>query len=966
MRDRERRQGLKLEWIGIAFVIILGSHGLARAQAPATGVITGVVLDQEDRQPLPNARVGVYRFDSDTSYTMVTGSLTGADGRFRFEVPPGTYRVILSYQSYSVVSKDDVVVGPGATVEVETALTPKPFQIKGIDVKGEEVRGTEASSLANQKKASFVSDAITAEQIAKSTDSNAAEALQRVTGLSVVNGRYVYVRGLGERYSSTLVNGASVGTPEPNKRVVPLDIFPSGALAQVTVQKSYSPDQDAEFAGGVIELETRDIVEGKRFTQNFSTGYAAGTLRRKFLSYEGGKLDFLGYDDGTRRLPDLIRNAAGDRRITQRGVFGGDGFTPDEVAAFGRSFNKTWSPEKSGGRLNYSYAASYGRSVDLAGHRLGFLASLSLNNGFNTVVRENNAYSGTDTRLTPLYLYRVGESSRRVLGGGLVNLSLGLSPANTIRVRTLYTRQTEDYARIMEGPNFNFGTDRVRITSLDFVERGLFSGVLSGDHTLRPLGNTTIDWKASYSEAQRDEPDRRENVYESNGQGGLALSSRASIPLTRVFGDMNEYDRSVQLNVVKPISLAASREARLKIGTAVRKRNRTSAFRRLGFRLGTQGRQSLDTTLPPESLLVDENIKPGYFELQEETRENDTYRAGQDLIAGYAMAEVPVTDKLRMMGGARIERSSQSVEAKSPFVTTASPVDVLLENTDVLPAVNATYRARDNVNVRAGFSVTVSRPELREMSPFDIYDYETGYSEVGNTSIHRTRIQNYDLRGEAFLGTKELVAVSAFRKVLFEPIENVVEGSSGGYILSPRNGRDGRLAGIELEARLGLRRLWDALDRLAPIPASSSALDHWAMSANLTRVDSRVRVKTTTDGAGNPVFRTGPLQGQSTYSLNAALYFGSERFEGALLYTAFGRRLAQVGAGAYPSSLPDIYEYPLQSLDLSLAQRINHAFQLKLTGDNLLDRSAEFRQLDQITRRLSPGRTYSISVQAKN
>ena len=944
----------------------IASHGAVLAQPPGSGVITGIVVDQEDKQPLPNARVGVYRFDSDTAFTVVSGALTTADGRFRFEVAPGTYRVIFSYQSYSVQFRDGVVVAPGATVELEMTLTPKPIQLQGVDVKGEEVRGTEASSLATQKKASFVSDAITAEQISKSTDSNAAEALQRVTGLSVVSGRYVYVRGLGERYSSTLVNGASIGTPEPNKRVVPLDIFPSGAIAQVTVQKSYTPDQDAEFAGGVIQLDTRDFAEGKRFTQNISTGYASGTLSRKFLSYAGGKLDWLGFDDGTRNLPGLIRSTAGDRRITQRGVFGGDGFTAEEMVALGKSFNKVWSPGKSGGKPNYSYAASYGRSFDVGGRRLGFLASLSLNEGFGTLIRENNAFSGTETHLTPLYLYHVVESSRRVLGGALLNVSAVLNPANTIRVRTLYTRQSDDYARVMDGPNFNFGTDRVHITSLDYVQRGLFSGVVSGEHKIQPLGDAAIDWKASYSEAERDEPDRRESVYESNGIGGLALSARAALPLTRVFGDMNEYDRSAQMNFTKALKLSESREVRGKIGGLFRRRNRTSSFRRLGFRLGQAGRLGLDTTLPPESLLVDENIKPGFFELQEETRENDTYRANQELHAGYAMAEVPVLENLRLVGGARVERSNQRVEAKSPFVTTATQVDVALDDTDILPAVNATYRLRDNVNVRAGFSVTVSRPELREMSPFNIYDYETGYSEVGNTSIHHTRIQNYDIRTEAFLGTRELVAVSIFRKVLFEPIENVVQGSSGGYILSPRNGQDGRLKGVEFEARLGFRRMWDAINRIAPVPASPAFLDHWALSGNLSRVDSSVRVRTSSDANGDPVYREGPLQGQSTYSLNAGLYYGSTRFEGALLFTAFGKRLAQVGAGAYPSGLPDIYEHPLQSLDATLSQRINHAFQLKLTGENLLDRSAEFRQLDQLTRRVSPGRAFSISIQAKN
>ena len=207
--------------------------------------------------------------------------------------------------------------------------------------------------------------------------------------------------------------------------------------------------------------------------------------------------------------------------------------------------------------------------------------------------------------------------------------------------------------------------------------------------------------------------------------------------------------------------------------------------------------------------------------------------------------------------------------------------------------------------------------------------------------------------------------MSVFRKVLFQPIENIVEGSGGGYILSPRNGRDGRLSGFELEARTGLRRLWDGLDRVFPIPSATSALDRWALTANYSRVESSVRVRITTDPSGNAIYREGPLQGQSTYALNLGLHYGAEGLEASLLYAAFGNRLAQVGAGAYPNSLPDIYEHPLQSLDITFSKAINHLFRLKGSVENLLDRSDEFHQLDKVTRRVRPGRSVGLSLDIK-
>ena len=896
---------------------------------------------------------------------MVAGGLTDGEGRFHYVVAPGTYRVIFNYQSYSVTVRDDVVLNPGATVELSATLTPKPLQMKGIEVKGLRASGSEEGNLVEQKKADYVSDAVSSEQMSRSTESNAAEALQRVTGLSVVGGRYVYVRGLGERYSSTQVNGASVGTPEPNKRVVPLDLFPTAALDEIVVQKSYTPDQEGEFAGGVIQIHTRATGLGAdaapKFTQSIATGYSIVAEGLTRLDYSGGKFDGLGFDDGTRGYPDLFQQMAADKRVAQKGLFGGEGFTAEEVQELGRSFNKTYSPVGAGGRLNYSYAGTYSRGLNLLGMDAGFLGSLSLSNSSATQSRDNNAYSGTSTNLTPLYLYKVNESAMKFLGGALMNFSVSPAADQTFSLRTLYTRSADDNVRVMSGPNFNYGTDKVQISSLDYVERGLFSGVLGGTHQLNPLGGWKLDWRGSYSETMRDQPDRRENVYESDGLGSIKLSSRSTYPITRIWGDMNEYDRSAGLDVLKSVAVPGERDLRLKGGGFVRQRNRTSAFRRLGFRLGPTGRAELDTHLSPESLLVDENIKPGYFALEEATRENDTYNAKQELSAYYGMATVAALPKVEILAGARVERSVQTVESKSPFVTTEQPTDARLEDTDLLPAANLTYRATERMNARIGYSVTVARPELRELSPFDMYDYETGYTEMGNPNLQSTTIQNLDARWELYPGTRELLSVSGFKKVLAQPIENVVEGSSGGYVLSPRNGRDGRLYGVELEARVGFRRVADLVGGMLNMEGAS-ALDPWAFSVNYARVHSSVRVRTTTDANGAPVYREGPLQGQSTYSLNTGVFYGTEGLEGSLVLSAFGQRLAQVGAGAYPSSLPDIYEYPPISLDLSLTKRLSPGLGLKFTAENLLDRATEFRQLDQVTRRYQSGRVIAISV----
>ncbi len=937
-------------WIIAALMLAGAAPSRVSAQAASTGVIAGVVLDREDRQPLPNARVGIYRIDAvNAEWTMVAGMLTDADGSFRFTVAPGTYRAILSYQSYAPTVKDDIVVAAGQTAEVSATLVPKPLSVKGVEVKGEQAKATEAATLTERKKAVAVSDILSAQQIAKSSDSNAGEALQRVTGLSLVEGKYVFVRGLGERYTNVQMNGATLGTPEPNKRVIPLDLFPSGAFDQISVQKTYTPDQDGEFAGGAIQLQTKNFKEGNQFTQSAGTGYSASNGMRA-IGYKGGSLDFLGFDDGTRSLPGTFQKLAGNRRIATKGLFGGDGFSREEVQAIGRSFNKTWSPREESDRPNYSYSATVGRSLSVRGLPVSLLGWASLANGYSLQRRQTNDLRGTPEALYYSYRYDVHEGTESVMGAAFTGVSVRPGKDQKLSVTSQYYRLTEDVTRIEEGPNFDYGDSLVRRTSLAFVESGVFQSVVSGEHKLPFVSGFAAKWALSYSSSMRDEPDRRETEYQWK-EDRLVLTTRRSLPLTRIFGDMNEYDRSGNGNLAKIVSLPGERTLSLRAGGFYRDRRRTSAYRRFGFKLQPAGRTALDTSLPPESLLVDENIKPGYFELEEGTRENDMYRARQQIRAGYMMGDVTVLKSVTLAGGARYEVSEQAVESKSPFVTNAHETDARLRTDDILPALNATWRATSNLNVRAAYSKTLNRPELRELSPFDMYNYEIGISEAGNPLLQATTIESYDTRAEFFPSPGEVFAVSLFRKALPRPIESSLQGAGGNKVKIPVNGRDGSLKGFELEARSGLARVSRRLRRVAA-------------SANYSRVDSKAKLRSSIDDNGAALYTEAPLQGQSSYSLNLGLYYDDgSLFDGALLFGSFGKRLSERGVSGTPGApLPDVYEYPPLSLDTTVGCKVARGLRMKLAVENILERGTEYHQLDKIHRRTDPGRSFSLSI----
>lgn len=956
VRSGEGAHGAPLPFATVLFAAFLlaGAAPLrVQAQAASAGVIAGVVLDQEDRQPLPNARVGIYQIDAaNTEWTMIAGSLTDPNGGFRFEVKPGTYRAILSYQSYVPTVKDDIVVTAGGTAELAVTLVPKPLSMKGVDVKGEHAKATEASTLTERKKAVAVSDILSAQQIAKSSDSNAGEALQRVTGLSLVEGKYVFVRGLGERYTNVQMNGASLGTPEPNKRVIPLDLFPSGAFDRISVQKTYTPDQDGEFAGGAIHLETKNFKEGSQFTQSASTGYSASNGMRA-LGYSGGSLDFIGFDDGTRDYPGLFRQLAGSRRVISRGLFGGDGLTREEVQLIGRSFNKTWSPLEESDRPNYSYSATLGRTLSIRGLPISLLAWGSLANSYSVQRRQTNDLRGTPEALYYSYRYDVHEGTKNVMGAAFTGISIRPKDGQKLSMTGQYYRLTEDVTRIEQGPNYDFGDSIVRRTSLAFVESGVFQSVVSGEHRMPFLSRFAANWVLSYSSSMRDEPDRRETEYQWK-EGRLALTTRRTLPLTRIFGDMNEYDRSANGSLAKIVPLSGERTLTVKAGGLYRDRRRTSAYRRFGFKLQPTGRAELDSSLPPESLLVNENIKPGYFELEEATRENDAYRARQQIRAGFLMGDVTVLRSLTLAGGARYEVSDQAVESKSPFFTNAVGTDARLRTDDILPAVNATWRAVPNLNLRAAYSKTLNRPELRELSPFDMYNYEIGISEVGNPELEATSIQSYDTRAEFFPSLGEVFAVSLFRKTLPRPIESSLQAAGGNKVRMPVNGRDGSLKGFELEARSGLARAWKGLRRLGA-------------SANYGRVSSKARLQSSVDDTGMPVYTEAPLQGQSSYSLNLGLYYDDgSLLDAALLFGSFGKRLSERGVSGAPGApLPDVYEYPPLSLDMTVGCKVARGVRAKLSVENLLERGTEYRQLDKIHRRTDPGRSFSLSISSQ-
>jgi outer membrane receptor protein involved in Fe transport len=924
------------------YVLSLFAVFLFCASVPAQdmGKIQGVIVDAETGEPLIGANVVI----KDEAGVPIYGTATNLDGQFTLAAPIGTHNIEVSYITYATKIITDVIIGAKQPTTINISLPPEGLQADEIIVTAKAEQNSEVSMLAMQQKSAIVTDGISAELMSRSSSSDAGDALKRVTGITVVGGKYVYVRGLGERYSNTQVNGADMPSPEPNRRVVPMDIFPAGLLENIQVSKTFSPDQPGDFSGGSVQVKTRDFPD--KFTLSFSAsgGYHSQTTFKDAQTYAGGSWDFMGIDDGARSLPDIVKTQATDQPIRQRGRFSTTGFTAEEVQAFGQSFSNIWQPRTTSAPVNQSYSVSMGNAIGDGNRELGYVASFTYDNSLKNADENWNTYRITadpsgNQILTPFTTYSVKSTTNSILWGSLFNVSLRLSPLHKISVKTLYNRNTDDEARTYTGFNSDRGTDLLDYR-LQFVERGIFTSQLSGDHHFGPLLNSNVEWMVSTSKATRDEPDNREVLYEQrNGEWTFFDITQSG---SRFFFDLVDDAQSAKIDWTVPFSGFGSLASKLKFGAKWSTKDRSFDARRFRFEQSSGIQRSVDLSLDPEEIFVPENIAPGLFQLRETTRATDNYSASQDLWATYLLTDFQLSTKWRFVGGFRIENSKQSLISFDPFSTTTLPIEVALDDTDVLPGLNLVYKLTDRTNLRTAYSRTVARPDFRELAPFEFTDFIGGRAVSGNPNLKRSNIDNFDLRYETFPRLGELMAVSAFYKKFHDPIEQIIRPTAQ-LSVTYQNAKAATNYGLELEFR---RRL----DAIAP------SFEPLSVNVNVTLVKSEIDIE---PGLGVQTSDSRALQGQSPYVVNVTLGYDNEDkgLQGNLLYNVFGRRISEVGA----QGLPDVYEQPRHQVDLNLKKK-HGKFTYKLSAKNLLDSKVLYKQAEGVYREHHAGRSFSLGM----
>lgn len=926
----------------------------------SVGKVMGTVVDAATGEGVIGANV---YFEGTT-----LGAASDLDGTFIIlNVPAGKYTMIVEMIGYAKVTLTNLEVKDSETTRLGISLKSEAFTTDEVVVEARLLRNNEASLLRERQRALAVSDAISAEAISQSGSGNAAEAMSKVTGASVVGGKYVYIRGLGERYSATMLNGAELPSADPDRKTVQMDLFPSNLLENIVTIKTFTPDKPGNFSGGMVDVGTKNYPEHLTIKFSTSASYnSEATFNSQVLSYPGGSKDWLAADDGSRAIPDILKGENIDipnyieaRRNPEKAQL---------LDAYSKAFNPNMEPIQRSVPLNQSYGLSFGNQTRLLGTTVGYLGSLSYSRK-NTAYRNGQVgrwrlFGNVDSTatLTKEYLWSDAKGTEDVQMGGLLTLSLKPYPHHEFISNIIISRNGESESRYISGPfPRDLAENQIYETrALKYVQRNLFSFQEQGQHFLEGLLDTQVKWLYSYSDTEQDEPDFRfftdhYTPIESNGRVDTSYSIGMNLypGPSRYFRTLNEKSHNFKLDFSIPFATWKQLNGSFKFGGAYNSKDRI--FRERIFRYSSvsakytgdrnkffgedMGIISVDTT---------RNIYKFGNVITEATEPRGNYNGDQKIGAAFAMIELPLTRKLRFVGGVRFETTQMNVLSQDSTQDKGK-----IKENDWLPSLSFIYELIPNMNLRFAFGKTLARPTLREMAPYVSQDFVNDYFFIGNPNLKRTLIYNYDIRWEWFTRPGEILALSGFYKSFFNPIERVILTDNGSVQFN--NVDKANVFGLEFEFRKSLDFLSERLSALQ-------------LGSNVTMVHSSVDIPPSEMIAIQVLDPNAEasrsLQGQSPFIINTDIRYHGTRYGtvAGLHYNVYGRRLSSVSFGA----APNVFEMPQHILNFTLTQKLWQGLSFKMAARNIL--GAEYKEVqtfkgkDYVVRKYSPGRTFSLGL----
>lgn len=884
--------------------------------AEGRGGVTGVLVDDAYAEPIAGTEITI----EGTTLTQTTG----VNGVFFLELEPGTYVLRARNFNYVPLAYEILVEADTITDMAQLRMVADASRTMTMVVEGRFDRESVATQLMERRESTTVQDTVSAEQIARAGDSSASSAVRRVVGATIVDGRFLFVRGLGGRYTDVLLNGVPVPKTDPVYPGVELDIFPTDLLSQIILYKNPQGDLPAAFAGGLMNVTTRAYPEEFTLSASISLSGDTATTFRERVDYQGGTLDWLGFDDGTRALPNSVPENEAVR--VQDAISGS--LSPADVERIAEDFSPRFGFDRTLSLPGLGLRATVGDSGQLGGRRAGYLvtARYSIDHERRADGVVQNLDSNVDVRET---LDReTGETS--VLWGGLGTGNLEIAEGHDLTLLTMWNQSATDTTELVRGrtDEENLFGERV---ALQFVQRSLWFSQLQGSHrrllpSASPLHELGVDWSLSFSSAFRDEPDTRYLLRFRQDDDTYAWRPNPGSG-ERFFSQLDQRDYNGSASITIPWTEVF--KARLGFDGSLIERE--FAARRFRYTLTGTADPSLRFREPNE-LFVPETIGQSSIRMQEVVAPENFYASDQLGLAGFLQTEARPFSWLRVAAGVRYESFTRSIEAGSEIAPARDGTSLERVENDLLPSGALIFSLTETQFLRANYGMSLARPTTNEFAPFQTQDYVRRRVVAGNPALERTRIHNADLRWEWFPTTTEVIAISGFYKNFQNPIErNVLD--SAGQVLGFENADAAQNFGVEVETRVGLGYVHDTLDDLS-------------LGVNFAWIESQIDLPCTPSGIDGRecvekyTNQSRPMAGQSPYVVNVALgYEPAWGLSTFLFYNVFGDRISDVGR----NGRPDEYESSFHALDVAVGYSWADAWKTNLRVRNLLLQDREFR-----------------------
>lgn len=839
------------------------------------------------------------------------GTTTDVEGRYALNLSPGKkYELEFSTIGYTSKLVNDIEVGSGLDNELNIVLEVAAKDIEGVVVKATSRRQESTAALLNfQKNNIAVSSGLAADFIRRTPDKNTGEVLRRVSGASIQDNKFVVVRGLSDRYNSAFINGAQLPSSEPDKKAFSFDVIPSQLIDNIIINKTATPDLTGEFAGGIVQIQTKDIPTANQLIIGMSLGYNTQSTFKDFISNERGSTDWLGFDD-QRKLPGAYprKYLAFDRLSTAEQI---------EVA---KSFK------------DHAYKETQSKAAPIQQYNLTWANVIKGKNGgsFGSVIgvtyrNSKMLYDATKVLYDKggqqaFFDYNDQQNKYNVNWGAIANIAW-TKKKHKIAFKNLFNQLFEDnyYRRL--GPNTDNLQD-ISLRSSVLNQRSLYSAQLEGTHQIN-WKDIKFTWNLNYAYNDKKQPDLRVQTYGRR----IGTSDPYKLILTgnntnRFFSDLKDNAFGYNASAAIPFNLGAQKQS-FKIGGSATVRLRDFSAIILGYKDPSDPSLMF---LPFDQIFLSQNFSQTGFQLRTDLQNpQNKYYGVSALSAGYFMFDNKLSNKIRVIWGSRFENFEQFLKSNKQGDDKAQIIDT--DKFDVLPSLNLTISPNTKTNIRIAASRTVARPEFREIAPFEFFDFEQIASTAGSPDLKRSSIINGDLRFELYPRAGELLSLGAFYKDFTDPIELRLNSASAATrrTYEFQNAEKAQLFGVEAEFRKSLSFL----------SSNTSWLEKFYFNGNVSVIFSEVSLGNIDPSTGEKLPSTErPLQGQSPYLINAGFQYDGEKGTNiSLLYNRIGQRLSLVGNNEFG----DVYEKPRDLVDFQISQKImKKKGELRLTIGDIL------------------------------